>query len=227
MSKRTLKRDSSQLIDELWDQIDNLQGHCKIFAQGTFTIYKGMSVTLRMILVGSSGDDALVEAVLPNALFFPLNIIPTGKITSGIITPCEIVVTNDQGGELHYAAGGTMPFLGIEGGGVVLSKIAPVGGDTRRRTKVKNMLNVMGNRLPLDAWLAQPFLRREWSIRSFIKCIAHKDGGAHVNASLQLEVMEHFGNIHSHLTERISSYVGAEIASQLRQAYPKHLRRVR
>lgn len=227
MPGRVLKRSSPELIDELWDQLDNLQTHCKEFRRGSYAVYKSMSVILRTVLLGSSGHVALGEAVLPKASFYPLVIVPIRSLTKGIITPAEIVVTNDQGGELHYSAGGTMPYLGIEDGGVVLSKVTPVDGDVLHRTKVKNLFDLSGARLSLAAWLAQSFLRREWSIRSFIICVAHNDGGAHIGNSPQLKEMEQFGNIHRHLTERVSSYVRAEIAFQIKQCYPTHSRRIR
>lgn len=227
MEKKSFKRDSHALIDELWEQIENLQSQCKEFGRGNFSLYKSMSVILRTVLVGSSGYPALLGAVLPNSSYYPLRIIPVQSLTKGIVTPAEIVVTNDQGGELHYSAGGTMPYLGIDGGGVVLSKVAPVGGDVIWRTEVKNMFDIMGRRLPLAVWLAQPFLRPNWSIKSFIRCVAHKDGGAHVDDSDQLRAMKAFGNIHRHFTERISRYLAAEIAVQLQQTYPMHCRSVR
>ncbi len=157
MQKKCFERDGHALIDEIWEQIENLQSQCKEFARGTFSLYKSMSVILRTVLVGASGYPALLESVLPNSSFYPLRIIPVRSLTKGIVTPGQIVVTNDQGGELHYSAGGTIPYLDIDDGGVVLSKVAPVGGDVIWRTEVKNIFDIMGRRLPLAVWLDRPF----------------------------------------------------------------------
>jgi len=221
--KNTQRED--RLVDEIWDQLDNLRLAVEAFASGTLAAYKSMSVILRTLLTGSSSKQGLVALALPTARFYPLKRVPR-NMGRGFEIPAEIVVVNDQGGELHYMAGNDMPFLGIEHGGVVLSKTGPLSGDVVSRTKVKSLWEVGGNRIALDPWLAQSFLRQEWTLASFIKCVAHKDGGAHFDPNHQLEVMESFGSIHRRLTECVSQYVLHEIKCQIVQAFPRHRRRV-
>lgn len=222
-------RDSrfSGLLDELWEQLEILESHCVQFSAGSHGVYKSMSVILRTCLLGSSGDSALVARVLSQAAFFPLRIHPVRVSAGQLIAPAEIVVVNDNGGTLHLAAGSAMCFLGIEDGGVVLSGEGPIGGEVVRRTQVKAIFDVMGMRLPLEPWLAQPFLRAEWSLSKFVRVIAHKDGGAHIGTSPQISAMEGFGNIHRHIMEQISRYVAGELLAQLQQTYPGHVRVMR
>ncbi|UCE61423.1 MAG: hypothetical protein JSU63_06675 [Phycisphaerales bacterium] len=224
MTKRNLKRTQTELIDELWEQIDNLAAHRREFSQGSYGVYKSMSVILRTVLTGSSGDSGLVHSVLPTGRFHRLNVTPIGASSSGIETPADIVVENDRGGKLHYKAGGTMPYLGTNGGGVVLSKTKPEEADVVRRTEVGNLFNVHSSPLPVNDWLAQPFLRPDWTIRTFIRCVAHSDGGAHLGANEQLRTMKNFGSIQRHLTAKIAEYVVGEVTIQLRQTYPSHTR---
>lgn len=228
MKTKSFNQPTNILIDEAWQQVEALASLCKSFSEGQYVLYKNMSVTLRTLLVGSSGYPPLVKDVLPKSEFYPLQHAPIHETDEGIIAPAVIVITNDQGGELHYYPGGTMPYLGIEDGGVVLNKKTPVGGDVIHRTSIKNLFNVTThNRISLDSWMYQPFLRANWTITSFIKCVAHKDGGAHIDNNKQLKAMQGFGNIQCHLTERISSYIVGELKVQLNQAHPNHDRIIR
>lgn len=228
MKTKSFKKSSSELVDETWEQVDALSIFCNSFSEGQYVVYKHMSVALRTLLIGSSRYPSLVETILPNSKFFPLLYTPTCNLEKGIITPAKIVVVNDQGGTLHYFAGGKMPYLGIEDGGIVLSKNEPYGGDVVHRTTIKNLFDISTtNRLSLDVWLHQPFLRLKWTIYSFIRCVAHKDGGAHIDNDEQLTAMKGFGNIHRHLTERISNYIVGELKFQLNQTHPYHNRIIR
>ena len=166
MGAKSFKRDQYYLIDEIWDQVDNLQTQCKQFGRGLYTSYKSISVILRTMLLGSSGQPPLLMPVLPDVSFFPLALTPVKPFGEGPWSPAEIVVTNDAGGSLHYGAGSTMQYyLASENGGVVLSRNEPIQGDVLWRTEVKNMFNPMGRRLSLAAWLAQPFLGVDWTLR--------------------------------------------------------------
>lgn len=217
----------SGLLDELWEQLEILQSHCVQFSAGSHGVYKSMSVILRTCLLGSSGDSALVARALPHAEFFPLRVLPVEVPTGQLATPAEITVVNDRGGILNLSAGISVPFLGIEDGAIVLSAAGPIGGEVVKRTRVKAIFDVIGTRVSLDTWLAQPFLRPEWSLSKFIKVIANKDGGAHVERNAQVTAMEGFGNIQRQIMHQIARYVAGEILAQLRQTYPAHVRILR
>lgn len=223
LKRKKRSKTTLELIDETWEQVENLQTLCQAFKSGRHAIYKNMSVTLRTLLLGSSGDKGLVCAVLPEAKFLPLRLIPISKAAQ-LITPAEIRIRNDYGGELIYHKGGTMPNLGMEKGGVVLSKHEPVGGAVVEKLTIKNIFNPLEPWKPLEPWLAQPFLNANWTLKSFITRIANKDGGAHVERDEQIEAMAAFGNFHRPLTYLIARYVAAEIALQLHQTYPSHER---
>ncbi len=228
MAAKSFKRDQHHLIDEIWDQVDNLQAQCRQFGGGLYTIYKSISVILRTLLLGSSGQPPLLMPVLPDVSFFPLASTPVKPFCEGPWSPAEIVVTNDASGSLHYCAGSTMQYyLASEDGGVVLSRNDPIEGDVLRRIEVKNLFNPMGHRLSLEDWLAQPFLGIDWTLRDFLKCIVHKDGGAHLDQSAKVDSLRKFGYIHWHLTAMIAKYAAGEIASHLERAYPNHTRPIR
>lgn len=224
MSRTKSERTQRELIDEVWQGVERLDSDCTAFGRGIEPPYKNMSVTLRMLLIGSSRDQPLLLRTIPNASFSPLWISPVGLRGEGLVTPAEIVVTNDAGGPLHLGAGSVVRHLGIENGGIVLSNKACVGGDVVWRMEIGDMFDVKGRRQALAEWCDSPFLRPRWSIKTFVQCVAHRDGGAHVGTNLQLRAMEDFGNVHRHLTDRLSRYVASEIASQLRQEYPGHQR---
>lgn len=224
MRKEQVAHSHSRLIDESLEQLDSLRSQVRQFCAGEISVYKSMSVIVRTLLMGSSGHKGLVEYVLPHATFLPLRIRPIGRINAGIVAPGDIEVTNDFGGTLHYKAGGTMPYLGMENGGIVLSRTAVVGGAVVARTRVHSIFHVLGEPLPLAEWLRQPFLRSEWTINTFIRCIANKDGGAHVDSNEELVALTGFGNIQRHLMEKLSAHVEYELRNQLTTAFPSHVR---
>lgn len=224
MTAKKINRTEHELIDEVWQQVENLNSQCTEFGRGIDSQYKAMSVILRMLLIGSNRDQPLLMRTIPNASFFPLLISPVGLRTEALVTPADIVVTNDPGGSLKLGAGSVVRYIGIEDGGIVLSNKAFVGGDVVWRMEIEDMFDVKGTRQALAEWCGSPFLRPEWSIKTFIQCIAHCDGGAHVHGDPQLSVMEDFGNIHRHLMKCVSRYVAGEITFQLRQEHPEHRR---
>lgn len=219
-----MKLAKRKLYDEVLDQIDALRCHCESFEASNYTTYKAMSVCLRLLLLGSSGDPALLEEVLPKIQFGPLLFPPRRTADAPFITPCKVVVTNDAGGTLHYSPGGTMPFLGISDGGIVLSATGPVGGAVLSRTKLGPLFHPLAPRIDIQQWLDQAFLSTRSTLGDFIKRVANKDGGAHIGTHKQLTAVQNFGNIHRHLLNAIARYVGLEVSTQFAQTYPAYRR---
>ncbi len=220
MGRRHSRLSPEDTLDEVFDQLASLRSQCKQFARGEQTVYKSMSGILRILLVGSSGADPLVKPVMPDATLFPLRVVPVEAPSDAVIAPGEVVVTNDAGGELHLSAGSCLRHLTTEEGGVVLSRDCAPGFDVLWRIELGRIINPFGARISLDTWLEQSFLWSDWTIRKFIKCIANKDGGAHVEGNSRIKRLRSCGYIHWHITQKLCVYLAAELETQLRERYP-------
>jgi hypothetical protein len=177
------------------------------------TIYKSIAVSMRLLLTGSSGDAGLVETVLPMAALDPLRVEPMPPLPADhLVLPADTVI--QSGATLSIVAGARVRDLTVGGGAVVATTIGEMFDSTQTA-------------LRLADWLAQPFLRPEWSIKSFISTVASKDGGAHLNTNQQLAAMQRWGYFHWHVMAGMARAVRPQIAKQLAVAYPSHVRAVR
>lgn len=220
MGKRRTRLSQEDILNEVFDQLASLRSHCKQFGAGEHTVYKSMSGILRILMVGSTGADPLVKHVLPDAGFLPLRLVVIESPKDEIVAPGEVCVTNDCGGELHLSAGSPLRHLTTDEGGIVLSRDCAPGFDVLWRIELGRIINPLGARISLETWLEQSFLWSDWTVRKFIKCIANKDGGAHVEGNSRIKRMRSCGYIHWHITQKFCVYLAAELETQLRERYP-------
>ena len=93
-----MKTTLTQAIDELYDQLDNLEAMSGLFYDfKTFTIYKSIATTLRLLLTGSSGDTGLISHVLPAARLLPLKKTPNPGMAPGmmLLPACVRIVSGE------------------------------------------------------------------------------------------------------------------------------------
>lgn len=200
----------TRLVDETYDQLANLKSLCEsFFNRSEFTIYKCISVILRTMLRGSSGNDALIEQVVPKSRLFPLTITPTTDTPpEHLVLPADARIA----GCVNIGQGSKVKNLNVEGGAI-------------ERTSVDQMFDSTKPPIPIEEWRQQPFLRPEWTLNNFIEVVAHKDGGAHVDPNnAQLLAMEAWGHFHWHLMAGIGLCVHPQLLSQLEVEYPQHTR---
>jgi hypothetical protein len=202
-------------IDELWDQLDNIDELCQLFFERQkFTSYKSIAVALRLVLTGSSGAKGLVHDVLPSATYAPLRVKATAGVPfNHMVIPAQISIKRGMT-QAYIGEGTRVRYLNVAGGAVGAMLIG-------------TMLDQVGSVLALSDWLAQPFLRPEWTIRSFIATVVNKDGGAHLDSNAQLLAMEKWGYFHWHLTAGIARDMHPQLISQLLKTYANHARAVR
>jgi hypothetical protein len=205
-----------QKIDETLDHLDNIDSLCTIFfSQFKFTIYKNISTSLRLLLVGSSGQVGLVQEVLPGGRFPPLRKVPDPA------TPPDMFVLPAvawiESGEAKVQLGN----------GTVTVKNLNVCGGALGAMRIGEMFDHDVTGLPLVSWLQQPFLRPNWTLRDFIKTVTNKDGGAHLDPNNDVQSLQQFGYFHWHLTAGIGRELSSHIRRQISAAYPNHVRPVR
>lgn len=194
--------------DELAVQLLNLKTQCEVFRRdGHFVVYKSVSVILRTLLRGSSGDPPLALVVLPGAKLFPLAIRPPDD------TPDEMLVLPASatiGGSVNVRGGSKVKRLLVEGGAVA-------------HMRLSDMFDSMSDPLPVKEWGQQRFLRPNWTLMGFIEWMAHKDGGAHFDPShKETGMVAQWGSLHWHLTIGIGQSVQSQLFGQFLTAFPNH-----
>lgn len=209
-----MKATQNQKLDELFDQLDQLKALVATFQQGHYAVYKSISVSLRLLLVGSSGDRPLVEDVLPAIELPKLIVVPPGDMEPDhLCLPAKAIITG--AGRLELAAGCKVKSLMVSGGSALSS------------SEFDTMFEADGT-LPFGEWKMQSFLRPSWTLQDFIRTVAHKDGGAHFDPNQdQLRAMQNWGHFHWHLTACLALNVVEPIRSQLILAFPSHTRPIR
>jgi hypothetical protein len=205
-----------QKIDETLDHLDNIDSLCDVFfSQHTFTIYKNISVSLRLLLVGSSRQVGLVQDVLLDGRFPPLRKVPDPA------TPADMIVLPAvawiERGEARLQLGN----------GTVTVKMLDVCGGAVSAMRFGEMFDGESLGLPLVDWLQQPFLRPNWTLQHFIKTVTNKDGGAHLDPNNALQSFQQFGYFHWHLTAGMARELSPQIRAQVSTTYPNHVRPIR
>jgi hypothetical protein len=206
----------AQQVDETFDQLDNIETLCKsFFDERQFTIYKNISASLRLLLTGSSGQPGLAQDVLPVGRLSALRKVPDASTAPEmIVLPAPVWI---ERGEAKIQIGNgtaTVQTLNVLGGAVGAMQVGEMFDDA-------------ATPLPLHQWLQQPFLRPDWTLRTFLTTVANKDGGAHFGPNAVLEVVQKWGHFQSHLTAGIARSVLPQIRTQLLAQYPHHVRSVR
>src|SRR5260221_2242385 len=204
----------AQRLDEAFDQLDNVDAMCDLFYRfKKFTIYKAIGVSLRFMLTGSSGDQGLIQQVLPAVRLSLLRVVRDSSLADGHLKlPTDVVIVGS--GRIHLAAGVGVQNLNVAGGAV-------------QAMTCEDPFNGSGATLDLPAWLEQPFLRPEWTLSDFIRVIANKDGGAHLESNQKLLAMKKWGYLHWHLTAGVGRGLLPQLRTQLVAAYPNHIRAIR
>lgn len=211
-----MKPTLQQLIDETLDQIDNIDSLCHMFYdRRQFAIYKHISTALRTLLTGSSGQKGLVEGVLPHASFFPLRKSPDPA------TPDDFLVLP---GPICIVRGEARVQLG---NGTVTVRELDVNGGALNAMEVGEMFDQNGRALPLAQWLSQPFLRPDWTLKSFIAAVTNKDGGAHFEPNAVIRAMQKWGHFHWHVVAGIGRSIALQVRRQLTASFPDHVRPTR
>jgi hypothetical protein len=211
-----MKTTLAQQVDELYDQLDNLKAMSGLFYDfKTFTIYKSIATTLRLLLTGSSGDTGLVSHVLPTAQLLPLKKAPEPGMAPGLmLLPARVrIVSGDADVTL--------------GDGDVMVKELELAGSAVASMQWEDLFDGASTTLPMADWLVQPFLRPERILREFISTIGNKDGGAHFDPNENIVALRKWGNLQSHLIAGIGKSIHPQVVGQLQSAFPNHTRTVR
>ncbi len=211
-----MKATLEQIVDETYDQLDNLESLCDLFFRTRrYTIYKNISGTLRLLLTGSSGQPGLALTALPNGTLPKLKKVPDSTTPPDMLVLPAAVWINS--GEAHVRLGN----------GTVTTRELDLPGSALDAMTIDDVFDATSPTLPIQQWLQQPFLRPVWTLRKFIGTVANKDGGAHHEPNPVIKAMQKFGHLHWHLTAGIAKSVYPIIRTQLLSTYPKHVRPVR
>lgn len=204
----------TQKVDETFDQLDNLDTLCELFfVERKFTIYKNISSVLRLLLPGSSGQLGIIQDVLPAGTLSPLCNIPEPSAKPGhLLLPGKVVIENGKSKI-------TMGFVYL--------KQLNVNGGAVGKTRIEAVFDDAAPAIPFIAWLAQPFLRHDWTLKKFINTVADKDGGAHHDPNDVLHSLQDLGYIHWLLIAEIGRSISPQLRRQIHASYPAHVRPVR
>jgi hypothetical protein len=185
---------------QLQEQLQELRALTQAFAQGQLVIARSISVKLRMLLRGSSGDKALLLQVWPDIRLAPLRVSPRRDAPSDHITlPSKTII--DQ--NIVLEAGAAVKNLYAQG--------APW------RLRIDSPLDLSRPWLPLEEWGDQALLRPTWTLTNLIECVAHSDGGAHIKWDDRIESLQHWGFLHWHLINRMALDLAQQIERESRR----------
>ncbi len=204
-----------QIADKLGYQLHNLHAQCQSFCQKTnWMAYQPISVVLRTLLIGSSGDAALATQAFDDIRLFPLTVEPDPTKPDYLRLPADVTISTQGGGSLVMSAGSNGKNLFVENGAVANSSFGQMFDEAKQP-------------IPLAEWLTQPFLRSDWTLSMFIRAVAHGAGGAHVearNADLRaiIEALDAWGSCYWHITPGIGRSVHPQLVAQYAAAYPGH-----
>ena len=107
---------------------------------------------------------------------------------------------------MSLAAGSHVRDANIDGGSVSTVRVGPMFADEL---------------LILDDWLVQPFLETPLTLGTFIACVAHKEGGAHIElGNARLAVLQRCGFLHWPFTAQIAQATVAALTEQFRVEHP-------
>lgn len=198
-----MKRMPGNLLNHLLEQLDELRFLIAGFERRRFSLARSISVKLRLLLRGSSGDAPLVGQVLPGFCLPPLRIQPRTNVPDTLITlPSKTYIDSN---------------VTIEGGAAVNKLRAD---DAVGRIRVESPFDLSAPPLPIREWGDQALLRPKWTLFGLIEAVAHSDGGAHIKYDERIDALQRWGFIHWHLICRIatdvSNYTVREIYARTR-----------
>jgi hypothetical protein len=200
-------------IDEAFDQLDNIESLCELFYdRRKFTVYKNIAVSLRFLLTGSSGQAGLICKIIPDARLKPLRVAPASD------TPPDMLVLP---AEVRIERGEAKVQLGP---GIVTVKTLNVAGGAIDAMQIGDLFLSDAEPIGSRAWLNQAFLRPNWTLGKFIRTVANKDGGAHLDPNADLQALERWGYFHWHLIAGIARSLHPQLIAQLREKFSHHVR---
>lgn len=189
-------------LDELAYQILNLQALGRLYQEGVYPAYKLIAVVLRTLLIGSSGDAPFVRTCLPSASLPRLIVSGPHSQPSYLRVPAALMTGNSV-----FHAGCYLQNLDWHGMGFV------------EAVRVGPMFDP--GMIPLEDWLNQEFLVHGLTLGKFIKLIAHKEGGAHIELTYpELSPLHACGFVHWPLIASLAEPVATALESQVLAANP-------
>jgi hypothetical protein len=206
-----VRRHSELDHKELADQLDQLEELAGVFcATKDSKVYKAISSVLRIVLLGSSGNAALVADVLPQ-VDLPVLVCPAkgDKSLTSIQLPAQLQVNGPSGITFGAGCAFGQVRMNLNACNLALSGVLATDGRTMK----------------LPQWLAQKLLKGHWTIAHVIKTIANKGGGAHFEPNADINAMEAVVNFHRMAIARIGTELAPAIRHQLNIAYPTTARR--
>ena len=210
---------TNRLVDEVLDQLDNVKLLVRLFyGERLFTVYKSIAVASRLLFSGSSGEKGIVAGALPAALLPRLTVVPEVGVAEGHLSvPGDTVISHGgaHSGSLQVGRGARISKIIVDGGAIA-------------KTSIGEMFDHASSPLPLTDWLTQPFLRSEWTLDEFIRNVANKDGGAHLDSNhARIKALEDWGYFHWHITAGIGRSLEPVVRQAIASAYPAHVRAIR
>jgi hypothetical protein len=198
-------------IDETFFQLNNLALLSAAFHNNlALSIYKDIAARLRFLFVRSCGDQRFITTTLPSLRLSPLS------------TPCELGLSPNL---LFWHADmsiGENPQIRVRAGCKFGSSFRITPGPTVAHMHLHRLFDMSKPQLELQQWLAQPFIRPEWTLEDFMRWVSNKDGGTHRSRFAVIERLEKLGNIHWHLTATIAREIGPQLMKQFHHHYPNH-----
>jgi hypothetical protein len=207
-----MKHLDDHVKNEILYQLDNLDALGEMFyVRKTYSIYKSIAGSLRLMLTGSSGQPGMAT-LIPDCDLAVLLVDPaSGPSSVGFIKcPARVQITS----------GNASTTLGA---GVQLQNLHVAGGAVRAMIW-DEFFDASKGTLPLNSWLDQKFLRQDKSIGWFIRTIGNKDGAAHFDPNDDVVALRRCGTIQSHMVAGIARSVSPQLRRQFAAAFPGYVR---
>lgn len=196
------KPHTPDVLDELLYQVVNLQLTCDLFLAGNYTAYKAASVILRILLTGTRHDNRPLAHHLPNAKLPQLLEVDFQNDQEHFRLPADLMLL--PGMTLKRGSGNRS--IVVQGGAMHRWRLGPMFSDKL---------------VPIDDWLSQPFISSESTLRSFIRNVAHKDGGAHYEADhATIRSYQDASSYYWWVMMSIASTVADSLLTQYSEAFP-------
>jgi hypothetical protein len=195
-------------LDEFSFQIENLLLAGMLYRFENHTAYKLIAMVLRTLLLGSSGDPPYAETCLAAPKLPRLRISGPFTVSGHYRMPADIFIDSPTGANFHLVAGCHVKSIDYQGGVVRSARVSGLFGD---------------DLIPLSDWTNQPFLGSPLTLQSFIKLIAHKEGGVHIDlTNPELKPLHDCGFLHWPLLAAMATPIGLALRQQLHAQHPSH-----
>jgi hypothetical protein len=200
-----------EIAGEALEQIRCLESLCdNFFVKAKVHLFRSMSVTLRTLLVGSSGKNGLIVDCLADPRLYPLRFPLPADLQPGYTHIPAAMMGGFFSLPLHRKPRGAGCRLG--------PKATIIGNDYSLHWVFDSLVEP----LLLKEWLEQGFIWEGWTLRNFIIRMANNAGGAHFQPNaITRRMTAEFASIHQHLIARIAESVWPQLAQQIATAYPQ------